>query len=198
MRVFITALVLIFSLQSWTKADDISDFEIEGMSVGDSLLDYFSEEDTKEARKYKYKSDNFYSIDIFDAQSALFNGFQFHLKKEDYKYIIHGVSGAIIYGEVGIYYPQSEKECKKQIKIVEKDIDSIFSNAKKKTESGVGIDYDKEVIRHDVYFILNSGDIYLQCMTFGKKAKKKHYIFDNLRLTILTKEFSNWMTHKAY
>ena len=86
----------------------------------------------------------------------------------------------------------------KVIKIVEKDIDSIFSNAKKKTESGVGVDYDKEAIRHDVYFILNSGDIYLQCMTFGKKAKKKRYIFDNLRLTILTKEFSNWITHEAY
>ena len=40
MRVFITVLVLIFSLQSWTKADDISDFEIEGMSIGDSLLDF--------------------------------------------------------------------------------------------------------------------------------------------------------------
>ena len=42
MRVFIAVLVLIFSLQSWTKADDISDFEIEGMSIGDSLLKYFS------------------------------------------------------------------------------------------------------------------------------------------------------------
>ena len=45
MRVFIAVLVLIFSLQSWTKADDISDFEIEGISIGDSLLDYFSEEE---------------------------------------------------------------------------------------------------------------------------------------------------------
>ena len=43
MRVFIIVLVLIFSFQSWTKADDISDFQIEGMSVGDSLLDYYSE-----------------------------------------------------------------------------------------------------------------------------------------------------------
>ena len=43
MKVFITVLVLIFSLQSWTKADDIRDFEIEGMSLGDSLLDYVSE-----------------------------------------------------------------------------------------------------------------------------------------------------------
>ena len=38
----LAALVLIFSLQSLTKADDISDFEIEGMSVGDSLLDYMN------------------------------------------------------------------------------------------------------------------------------------------------------------
>jgi len=34
MRVFISVLVLIFSFQSWTKADDISEFEIEGMSIG--------------------------------------------------------------------------------------------------------------------------------------------------------------------
>ena len=45
MRAFITVLVLIFSLQSFTKADDISDFEIEGMSLGESLLDFFSEEE---------------------------------------------------------------------------------------------------------------------------------------------------------
>ena len=47
MRVFIAVLVLIFSLQSWTKADDIRDLEIEGVSIGDSLLDYYSEEEIK-------------------------------------------------------------------------------------------------------------------------------------------------------
>ena len=40
MKLFLTVLILIFSLQSWTKADDIRDFEIEGMSIGVSLLDY--------------------------------------------------------------------------------------------------------------------------------------------------------------
>ena len=44
MRIFLTILILIFNLQSLSKADDISDFEIEGMSVGDSLLDYTNEE----------------------------------------------------------------------------------------------------------------------------------------------------------
>ena len=32
MRIFITALILIIRLQSWTKADDIKDFEIVGIN----------------------------------------------------------------------------------------------------------------------------------------------------------------------
>jgi len=42
MKRLLLILILIFSFQSLTKADDIRDFEIEGISVGDSLLDYFS------------------------------------------------------------------------------------------------------------------------------------------------------------
>ena len=42
MRKFIIFLILIISFLSWAKADDIRDFQIEGISIGDSLLDYFS------------------------------------------------------------------------------------------------------------------------------------------------------------
>ncbi len=42
MRIFLSLIVLIIGLQSWTKADDISDFEIEGMSLGDSALNFFT------------------------------------------------------------------------------------------------------------------------------------------------------------
>ena len=34
--------LILFTLQAPSWADDIRDFEIEGMSVGDSALDYFS------------------------------------------------------------------------------------------------------------------------------------------------------------
>ena len=54
MRVFIAVVVLIFSFQSWTKADDISDFEIEGMSLGDSLLDFFTKEEINNNTKNYY------------------------------------------------------------------------------------------------------------------------------------------------
>ena len=42
MRNFLLILILTFSFQSLVKADDIRDFEIEGMSIGDSLLDFFT------------------------------------------------------------------------------------------------------------------------------------------------------------
>ena len=42
MRTFITVLIIIFNLQTWTKADDIRDFEIEGISIGESLMDHMN------------------------------------------------------------------------------------------------------------------------------------------------------------
>ncbi len=42
MKIFLSIFFVILSLQSWTKADDIKDFEIEGISIGDSALDFFS------------------------------------------------------------------------------------------------------------------------------------------------------------
>ena len=45
MKRLLLILILTLSFQSWSKADDIRDFEIEGMSIGDSLLDHFDEGD---------------------------------------------------------------------------------------------------------------------------------------------------------
>ena len=39
MRALIAVLVLIFSLQSWTKAENISESEIEGLTIYSNLLD---------------------------------------------------------------------------------------------------------------------------------------------------------------
>ena len=49
MKTFLTLFVLLFS--SSVVAEDISDFQIEGMSIGDSLLDYFSEKKIRNNKK---------------------------------------------------------------------------------------------------------------------------------------------------
>ena len=56
MQKILVLFILLFS--SSVFAEDISDFEIEGMSVGDSLLDYMTEEKIKkeiEINKYMYE-----------------------------------------------------------------------------------------------------------------------------------------------
>ena len=97
MKVFITVIILIFSLQSFTKADDIRDFEIEGISIGDSLLDYFTEEEIK-----NHNQDNYYNwvkekkkftiMEILGHKNfRTFDGMQFAYKKNDPNYIIYEI-----------------------------------------------------------------------------------------------------------
>ena len=50
MRVFLVVLLLIFTLKSWSKADDIRDFQIEGISIGDSALDYFPKSEIEQRK----------------------------------------------------------------------------------------------------------------------------------------------------
>ena len=41
--------LILFSFSAPSFADDIRDFQIEGMSIGDSLLDYMSKDEIKKA-----------------------------------------------------------------------------------------------------------------------------------------------------
>ena len=55
MKSFFLVVILIFSIQSWIKADDIRDFEIEGLIIGNSLLNFFTEEEIKKNNMNYYK-----------------------------------------------------------------------------------------------------------------------------------------------
>ena len=59
-RLSLYLFLIFFTLQTTSWADDIRDFQIEGMSIGDSLLDYFSEEEIISNKKdwYKYLEKN--------------------------------------------------------------------------------------------------------------------------------------------
>ena len=68
MKTLLTLFVLLFSTSVF--ADNISDFEIEGISIGDSLLDYFSEEEIIEQIKetrymYEYLTDEFGEVYLY-------------------------------------------------------------------------------------------------------------------------------------
>ena len=198
-KIFGIILIIIFGIQSWTKANDISEFEIEGMSIGDSLLNYVNKTTINTSRMYEYNDDKFYTIDLILDNFENYYAVQIHLKKNDQKFKIYGIGGAIKFGEPGKYFPESIEQCKNQMNIIEKDIDKIFIDADKQSAQAVGQgDYDPEAVRDEIYYTIKNGHIYLQCVTWGKSTKEKDYLFDNLRLTLLSLEFYKWIENEAY
>ena len=83
MKIFLSLLFLIFNLQALTKAADIRDFEIEGMSIGDSLLSYSTKEEVYNSMKTDYASKKYsrYTLRQINSESLKqFDDIQVHLQ----------------------------------------------------------------------------------------------------------------------
>ncbi len=51
MKFFLTVFIMLFSLQSLTKAEELGEFEIEGILLKESLLTYFDQKRIEEKKK---------------------------------------------------------------------------------------------------------------------------------------------------
>ena len=120
MKVFLLVLVLIFSFQSWTKADDIRDFEIEGMSIGDSLLDYTSKQDIIDTSDAPYNSKKFSMYSNLFEKGSKYEGYLVHYKTDDPKFIIEALQGMIL-------FENNFSECLKIKKTIVNELDQTFT-----------------------------------------------------------------------
>mgnify|MGYP001172134158 CR=1 FL=1 len=94
---------LIFLLGCKEK-EYVKDFKVEGIAVGDSLLTYFSEEDILKNQRTKDifgKPDDLTSLYVDstfeDYEFETYQKIQIYYLRDDKKYIIHSVGGAIFY-----------------------------------------------------------------------------------------------------
>jgi len=194
MKVFIAVLALIISLQSWAKADDIRDFQIEGISIGDSALDYYSIEIIRSARQLNCKNSSLKDCGMYTVimkPIGMYTG-SIHLifKNNDSNYIIKGVLGTV-------KYPNNIYKCYLKQNEISKDFDSLLSNTKRKEfEKAHSADKTGESRNKTIYYLFNNGDaIYISCYDWSDKMK--NYI-DHLRIILRTKEYRDWLNNKAY
>ena len=61
MRRLLLILILSFSFQSWTKADDIKNLEMEGLSIGNSLLSYLNKKEILDNYELIYLNEKTFS-----------------------------------------------------------------------------------------------------------------------------------------
>ena len=118
MRIFLSILILLISLQSLTRADNIQDFELEGMSIGDSLLDFMSKSYIDGDKEALYPNKKYLTI-FYEFKSAQYDDIQLDFLSDDPKYIIQGV-------EAKKYFPDDIKSCRSQQKEVSQDVIKIM------------------------------------------------------------------------
>jgi len=195
MRIFLLVLILIFSLQSWTKADDISDFEIEGISIGDSLLKFYSLSDISKVYPGTYpKSDDYETYEIPKNLSKIkfstYDSITVSWKKNDKDKKIVAISGIKL-------FPKKLKQClKKRDETVEylKKILNYTNESEYEMNYGEGNDS----IGYVIDLKIQGGSIRTWCNDWDSKTEEENNWDDDFNVSIETKEFIYWLDNIAY
>ena len=201
MKTFLTFFVLLFS--SSLFADDISDFEIEGISIGDSLLDYMTEDEileeiekNKGGYSYLKESNKYVEISIkknlrtydFLAVFIKNNSTSEYITNKNEKYIILSMRGATRYNE------DFDSCIAKRDEIVS-ELSKVFPNADK-SESFFkhAVDPSGNSIVDAVYFELDSGvESEVSCYNFEETLRIKKNWAEGLQVSIDSEEIVSWL-----
>ena len=182
-------LILTLSFQSWTKADDIRDFQIEGMSIGDSLLDFVLEKEIKDNLAPYYKNKDYSSFLVYTNEGSYklkhYDHFVVSFKTSDSKYKIMGLSGVV-------WHKKTIEKCYKQMKLVISDISQVLPKIlPTKTNT---IDSQHGINTYSRFDFKSGNAVTIQCTDYDDKYE----FTDHLRVTSDTKEFLDWIRVKAY
>ena len=191
MRRLLLILILTFSFQSLVKADDIRDFQIEGMSIEDSILDYYSEKEIKKNKKNYTKDKTFTTVEIQNVKSKTYDGIQLNYKTKDKKYIIYGINGIVD-------CRNNFSICENQFNKIVNELSDFFGNSVTKSEKKIkkhSADKSGKSISTSIYFEFENGDIVAVSMT---DWSKEIGYWDNLKIVLSNKELDDWYNNKAY
>ena len=172
--------LILFSVQTSSLGSSISDFQVEGISIGDSLLDYMSEEEIKNNVVHVYEDKKF-TISEYKKSFELYDALGFAYKTDDKKYMVQGIQGHIDFID-------DIKNCyKKQDEIVE-ELSSLFVN-QEKIEYGIeSLEPDEKGTWKPINFEFSNGT------AVSVTCYKLDLYDDHLKLTLYTKEYKDYVS----
>ena len=181
-------LILTFSFQSLTKADDIREFEIEGISIGESLLNYASEGEIKKFQTSQTSSSKKYKR-YYNVKKDVnnYDGVDVWVLDNDSKYIIQSLTGVIEYEKnISECYPKKKKI-----------VTSVQNQLNIKGYTYIS-NYDNNTSKSDVTdFDYKNGSVRIWCTDYSKIKEDKGY-GDFLSVTVSNAKFLDWLNNEAY
>jgi hypothetical protein len=182
-------IIFFLSFNFIAQADDIKDFQIGGLSIGESMLNYISEKEIKSSKKNYLKGNKKYYVIGYDKFTKVYDDIDVYLKTGDNKYIIRTIGA-------GLYV--NYNNCKLKAKNIAKEIEGLFPNIKPETFDDIVHSYDKtkKSKLFQISFLLNKNGmddhIRVECTDWSEVITKKNGWEDNLKVVAFSKEILQW------
>ena len=191
-KLFTYLFLVLFSFSAPSYADDISEYQIEGISIGDSLLDYMSKEEIKNNMVFPYERHNKnIGKDVakvfYDKNLNVYDALYIDFKTTDNIFEILTINGTL-------FYEENIKECyKKQIQLVE-ELKLVFKDANIQKQGPINHEgYPNGEIKKIRYsFFINENiqsNLEIICYDIAEELQKK----DRLVISFKSKEFNEWL-----
>ena len=189
--------ILFFIFQTFSNADDIRDMQIEGISVGDNLLNHFevlkkTKTEIKETKLTYYpKSKRLAVSNFWDGNYEIYDSVQFTLDPNNYK--IFRISGKI--------YDLNKEKCVNKQKEIISNLEQQFPNTIKDIDefSKHPVDKSGKSLANGIYLDFASGDtVGVECYFWSDTFKKERNYQDHISVLIETKESRDFIDNEAY
>ena len=192
MKLFITPLIFVFSfmLPTMSLAGSIFDVDINGVSIGDSLLDHFDERQIRSWSTSDYSSvgkDKTFVILEGDAKFQNYDHLRFHVKPNDKNYTIYGVSAGKFFGKQNIELCLSLKK-----KVINDSTNKLMNAVPKEYESPYENLDDGKSKAHITDFVLEDGAIRYWCVDWSKETENKRNWGDNFQYNLSHQILLDW------
>ena len=199
----IVFLALLLSTSAHT--DNIKDYKIENISIGDSALDYFNEKELENGEldwfNYSYKE---YATSLVVGK-GIYDWLKISYKSDDDKFKIEGLVGIIVkknYDDI---------ECNEELDSAALDISGLFKKTKQREKKTFKVAYNprkvfqepnksgKSIATIISFDFKDKGKIILSCYDMDKTTNqidspiKDINQFDTFRIDIRSKVFKNYL-----
>ncbi len=199
----IVTLGLLLSTSAYT--DDIKDFQIENISIGDSALNYFTEAQLENSEQdwfnYSHKE---YSTSLV-AGKGIYDWFLISYRSDDDNFIIEGLAGIVVKKKY------DDNKCNKELDTAALNISKLFKNTKRRKKQLYKVVYNprkifqepnpsgKSTVASISFDFKDEGKIILSCYNMDKATNqidspiKDINQFDTFRIDIRSKVLADYL-----
>ena len=193
MKRLLLIIILTFSFQILVKADDIKDLEIDGYSIGNSLLEYDSKKNIENISKNYYPGSDRIVMIKWQNKSNAYDDLYLSFEPKDPKYLIHEIKGIIRISDTNKCISKRDEiaaEIKNALnESIIKERDYIKDPAQDKSGKS-------KTFSIDLY--IEGGKVRIYCLMWSDQIKKERKFRSHLAVIICDNIFREFLMNEAF